>query len=139
MFTRLVAALRARARHPAAANASGLPDGSLFVSAQANAGNPRAEGILPAGIAQAQEYFVTSDLKHAASGAAVAWPKQRILDDRSEARFLASVESGGAWFGISKILLTTLISRGQHALLTGVPPEITDALRLTWGTGVVVV
>jgi len=54
-----------------------------------------------------------------------------MLSDRREGRFLASCETDGNWFAISKILLTALTSQGRDALITGSPPAAIDILRLT--------
>jgi hypothetical protein len=137
IFARLMAALRARALRPASPNASSLPDRTLFVVCESVAIESLPAGALPADVVRAEEYCSTSDLKRASSGAAAACPRSRMLDDRNEARFLASAEIDGAWFGISKILLTALTGQGQHALVTDVPRPVADALRLSWPAAVV--
>jgi hypothetical protein len=43
---------------------------------------------------------------------------------------LACVHSEGGWFGVSKIALTLYTSQGTDALITGVPPEVIDVLRV---------
>jgi hypothetical protein len=53
------------------------------------------------------------------------------VGDRNEARFLASAETGGKWFGVSKIVLTVCTGQGHDALITDVPPPVVDVLRLT--------
>jgi len=37
----------------------------------------------------------------------------------------------GAWFGVSKALLTIYLSQGRDALITDVPPRVIDVLRNT--------
>ena len=44
---------------------------------------------------------------------------------------MASVESEGKWFAVSKVLLTTFICQGKDALITDVPAAVIDILRLT--------
>jgi hypothetical protein len=53
-----------------------------------------------------------------------------MADDRNEARFLASVEAGTGWFGVSKVIVTLLSGQGRDAVLTHVPPAAADRLRL---------
>ena len=89
------------------------------------------EGFLPDGIVAAQEHCLTSDLKRAVSTGATAFPKSQIVNDRNEGRFLASAETDGKWFGVSKIILTVCTSRGKDALITDVPAPVLDVLRLT--------
>jgi hypothetical protein len=79
----------------------------------------------------AQEHCVTSDVARALATGATAFPKSQILVDRNEARYLASVESGGKWFAISKVLLTACLARGEDAAIADVPPEALALLRLT--------
>ena len=55
----------------------------------------------------------------------------RLSADSAEGRFLASVESDGAWFGVSKVPLTLCTSQGKDALITDVPSGVIDVLRLT--------
>ena len=54
-----------------------------------------------------------------------------MANDRAEGRFLASADVDGAWFGVSKALLTIYISQGKDALITDVPSAVIDVLRLT--------
>ena len=70
-------------------------------------------------------------LPRALSTGATAFPRGRFVNDRNEGRFLASAESGGKWFGLSKVVLTLCTSQGKDALLTGVPPAVVDVLHLT--------
>jgi hypothetical protein len=119
MFDRTMSALAARAGHPDRANASDVRDARLFVDSA------------PEGTVRAQDHCVTSDLQRALATGATAFPKGQILSDRNEGRFLASADEDGKWFGISKVLLTLCTSRGQDALVTGVPPSVVDTLRLT--------
>jgi hypothetical protein len=119
MFDRTTSALRARARYKDRANASEVPNARLFVESA-------PEGTVPA-----QEHCLTSDLQRALATGATAFPKGQLLIDRNEGRFLASAESDGKWFGISKVVLTLCTSQGKDALVTGVPPSVVDTLRLT--------
>ena len=119
MFERTTRALGARARHKDRANASEVPDARLFVESA------------PDGTALAQEHCVTSDFPRALATGATAFPRGQIAIDRNEGRFLASAESGGKWFGISKVVLTLYTSQGRDALVTGVPPPVVETLRLT--------
>jgi hypothetical protein len=119
IFNRTTSALRARARNPHRANASEVPNARLFVESA------------PEGTMIAQEHCVTSDLPRALSTGATAFPKGQIVIDRHEGRFLASAESDGKWFGLSKVVLTQYISQGTDALVTGVPQPVVDTLRLT--------
>jgi hypothetical protein len=119
MFDRTVRALGARAAHGDRANASDLRDARIFV------------GAAPDGTLVAQEHVVTSDLQLALASGATAFPKGQIVADRNEARFLASAEANGKWFGISKVVLTVCTSAGKDALVTGVPPGVVEVLRLT--------
>jgi hypothetical protein len=131
IFKRLTDALRARASHEAAPNASNVAGGRLFILSESQAGESLPEGFLPEGIVAAQEHLVTSDLQRALSIGATAFPRSQIASDRKEARFLASVESEGKWFGISKVVLTACTSQGKDALITGVPSRVIEVLRLT--------
>jgi hypothetical protein len=130
MFQRMMSALQARV-HTADANASAFPTARLFVVPDGRAVESLPEGRLPDGIASAQEHLVTSDVERALSSGATAFPKSQILSDRREGRFLASHESNGKWFGVSKVVLTLSTSQGKDALMTGVPHAVLDVLRLT--------
>jgi hypothetical protein len=74
---------------------------------------------------------VTSDLTRAAHTGGTAFPRNQILSDRREGRFLASVEIDGRWCGVSKVVLTLCTARGADASMTDVAPEVLDVLRLT--------
>jgi hypothetical protein len=131
MFDATTNALAARARDAARANASDVADARLFVVLERHAGEPVPDRAAPDGIVTAQEHCVTSDLQRALASGATAFPRGRIVNDRNEARFLASAETGGQWFGVSKVLLTLFTSQGRDALLTGVPRAVVDVLLLT--------
>jgi hypothetical protein len=60
-----------------------------------------------------------------------AFPKNQILSDRNEGRFLASAEIDGKSFGLSKTILTQLTGQGRDALITDVPEQLLEVLRLT--------
>jgi hypothetical protein len=87
--------------------------------------------VLPAGIVAAQEHCLTSDVTRARDTAATALSRSRLSTDRAEGRFLASVEADGAWFGVSKALLTICTSQGKDTLICDVPPGVIDVLHLT--------
>ena len=131
IFERTMNALDARAMRQAEPNASKLPDGRLFVVPASQTVASLPDGFLPDGIVAAQEHCLTSDLKHAVATGATAFPKSQIVNDRNEGRFLASAETDGKWFGVSKIILTVCTSRGKDALITDVPAPVLDVLRLT--------
>ena len=131
MHARLTDALKARVRRPATPNASELPAGRVFVASELRAVESRPEGVLPADIVSAPEHCVTSDVTHAVEGAATPRSQQQMTTDWKEARFLASAECDGHRFGVSKIILTLVTSRGRDALVTGVPRPVVDVLRLT--------
>jgi len=131
MFARLFGALEARAARPAQPNASSYREARLFVVPRGVAVPSLREGALPAGIVSAQEHCLTSDVTRARDTGATALPRSRMANDRAEGRFLASADVDGAWFGVSKALLTIYISRGKDALITDVPSAVIDVLRLT--------
>jgi hypothetical protein len=133
-FGMLVKGLEARALRQHAPNASDFPDTRLFIVPESDVAESLPEGFLPAGIVSAQEHCFTSDMKRGLSGGAMVSPKSRMLTDRNEGRFLASAESDGKWFGISKNVLTMLTSRGKDALMTDVPSSVIEVLRLTCPT-----
>ena len=54
----------------------------------------------------------------------------QLATDRAEGRFLASADSEGAWFGVSRVPLTMCMSQGTDALITDVPSAVIDVLRL---------
>ena len=89
-----------------------------------------SDDVLPAGIVSAQEHCLTSDVTRARATGATALPASRLVADWAEGRFLACVHSEGAWFGISKVLLTLFTSQGKDALITDVPREVIEALRI---------
>jgi hypothetical protein len=89
------------------------------------------KGIVPAGAVPAQEHYVTSDIQRALANGGTAFPKSHLLSDRREGRYLASVEQGGAWFAVSKVVLTTCLSRGNDAVITDLPGALVERLRLT--------
>ena len=129
-FERTTSALRARAERKDRVNASGVRDARLFVVPERNTAELPSLQI-PDGIVVAQEHCLTSDLQRALATGATAFPRGQIVNDRNEGRFLASAESAGKWFGISKVVLTACTSQGKDALLTGVPPAVVDTLQLT--------
>jgi hypothetical protein len=118
LFTRTMDALGAGNRD--------VPRGRLFVVPEFRSGVQA-----PAGAVAAQEHCITSNLQHALTTGATAFPKTQILLDRREGRYLASAEAEGRWFCVSKAILTACTSRGQDALITGVPAAVVDGLRLT--------
>jgi hypothetical protein len=135
-FARLTAALDARILRKTDLNASNYPDARLYViaeseSADAEQANTLMGGTLPAGIAHAEDYCYTSNLNRALSGGTTAVPKDQMLIDRNEGRYLASAESGGEWFAVSKVILTLFTSQGKDALISGVPQQVIEVLRLT--------
>ena len=125
---RLNVALEQRATHRFRQNASSLSSSRLFVLADTGTADDAA---LPKEIVRAQEHCVTSDLKRALANGTTAFPRSQIVSDRKEGRYLASAEIDGKWFGVSKVLLTTCICQGKDALITDVPDEVIDILRLT--------
>ena len=74
---------------------------------------------------------MTSDVARARDTRATALSRSRLSNDRAEGRFLASVEADGAWFGVSKALLTIHTSQGKDTLICDVPLEAIEVLRLT--------
>ncbi len=126
IFQRTTAALDARAAHPTDRNASSVTTARLFVVPKG-----RTEGSPPDGVVPAQEHCVTSDVNRALATGTTAFPKSQILRDRNEGRFLASAEIDGKWFGVSKTILTEVIGRGRDALITDVPEQVLEVLRLT--------
>ena len=131
MFARLMSGLEARAARPTDPNASAFPASRLYVVPRGATIDSWPEGTLPAGIVSAQEHCLTSDVTRARDTAATALSRTRLSADRAEGRFLASVEADGAWFGVSKALLTICTSQGKDALICDVPPGVIDVLRLT--------
>ncbi len=124
MYARLVEALKARAARPAEPNASRFPTARLYVV-------PRGVAIesLP-DVVSAQEHCLTSDVARARMTGSTALTADRISADRAEGRLLACVNSGGAWFGVSKVPLTICTSQGRDALVADVPSSVIDVLRV---------
>ena len=118
--SRVTAALEARASYPIRPNASERRDARVFVRTES----------LP-GVALADDYCVTSDATQARPDGPALYPKDQLIVDRNEGRYLASVQSGDEWFGISKVILTSFTSQGTDAVLTAVPEGAIDVLRLT--------
>jgi hypothetical protein len=131
MFARMVSGLDARAARPTEPNASAFPASRLYVVPRGATIDSWPEEVLPAGIVSAQEHCLTSDVTRARDTAATALSRSRLSTDRDEGRFLASVEADGAWFGVSKALLTIYTSQGKDALICDVPLGVIDVLRLT--------
>jgi hypothetical protein len=131
MFARLITGLDARASRPMEPNASAFRSSRLYVVARGATIDSWPEGALAAGTVSAQEHCLTSDVTRARDTAATALSKSRLSTDMTEGRFLASVEAGGEWFGVSKALLTICMSQGKDALICDVPQGAVDVLRLT--------
>lgn len=129
-FDRMAAALAERAERPARPNASRFASARLYVVPRGAGVDSPSAGILPEGIVTAQEHCLTSDVTRARATGATALPANRIRADRAEGRFLACAESEGAWFGVSKVLLTVYTAVGKDALITDVPPAVVDILRV---------
>ena len=119
VFARTRHALEQRSKHRGRANASDTPDASIVF-------RPPDEKR-----GDAQEFCVTSDINLALATGATAFPRSQIVADRREGRYLASAETDGRWFGISKMVVSERIARGRDAVLTGVPQDVVDILRLT--------
>ena len=82
---------------------------------------------------------VSSDVKRALTNGTTAFPRSQILRDRNEGRFLASDETEGRWFGVSKTILTEVIAQGSDALIVDLPGRVVDVLRVTCPGLVVIV
>jgi hypothetical protein len=130
IFDRVMGGLAAREARPSVANASTFPDTQLIVFPENSSPKSSATDPSPDN-ARAQEHCVTSDLKLALASGATAFPKSQILSDRKEGRYLASAESNGHWFAVSKVLLTMCLCQGKDASITDVPVAVLDILRLT--------
>jgi len=130
MFGRMLRALDARAARPGEPNASSCPQGSLYVVPRGVAIESLPEGVLPDGIVSAQEHCLTSDFTRARETGSTALPKNRLSTDRAEGRFLASIDSDGVWFCVSKVPLTLFTSHGKDAVMTDVPSAVIDVLRV---------
>jgi hypothetical protein len=139
MFGRMLRALEARAARPTGPNASSCPQARLYVVPRGVATDSLPEGVLPGGIVSAQEHCLTLDLTRARETGATALPKSRLSTDRAEGRFLASIDSDGAWFCVSKVPLTLFTSQGKDAVITDVPSAVIDVLRLVCPEYLVVV
>jgi len=129
----MIGALEARAARPAEPNASRFRKSCLYVVPRGVAIDSLPDGALPAGIVSAQEHCFTSDVTRARAtmgSGATALPADRLVADRAEGRLLASVHSEGAWFGISKVPLTLFTSQGKDTVITDVPREVIDILRM---------
>ena len=117
---RMTAALAARASHPNRPNASERRDAKVFLTQAA-----------PPDAVRADAYCVTSDPKLVRPDGPERYPDDQLLVDRHEGRYLASVQSRGGWFGISKVILTDFTSHGIDAALTDVPHEAVEVAQLT--------
>lgn len=142
MYVRLINALDARAVRPIDPNASTCRMSCLYVVPRGVAVGSRPDGlpaeaqsakagVLPPGIVSAQEHCLTSDVTRARISGATILPADRLMADRAEGRLLACAQAGGAWFGVSKVPLTLFISQGKDALITDVPREVVDILRVS--------
>lgn len=131
MYARLAGALEARASRPGEPNASRFPPSRLYVVPRGAKVESDSPGAGPPGVVPAQEHCLTSDSARARRTGATVLPPGKIAADRAEGRFLACAQCDGEWFGVSKVPLTLLTSRGESALLTDVPAEVIDVLRAT--------
>jgi hypothetical protein len=129
VFAGLMGALDARATHPTRPNASGRHDARLFVVPRSDV-HAHPDAALAPGIVRADDYRLTTDMKRALSGGTYRSVTE-MQTDRQEGRFLASIETGGTWIGISKVLLTLVTSQGKDALMTDVPPAVVEVMHLT--------
>ena len=119
MYARLPSALEARPARPVA---------HLYVVPRGTSPDSLSGDALPAGIVSAQEHTLTSDVARARLTGSTALPADRLVSERAEGRFLACVNSDGAWFGVSKVPLTVCLSQGNDALIADVPPAVIDVL-----------
>jgi hypothetical protein len=126
-FARLIAALDARAQQKSKLNASNHPDSHIYVMAESESAEAPSSGV----VAHADEYCYASDLNRTLSGSITSVPANQMLIDRNEGRYLASAESTGEWFAVSKVILTLFTAQGRDAQISGVPPEVIEILRLT--------
>ena len=97
MYARLLSALEAR---PA------RPNAHLYVVPRGISTDSLSNDALPAGIVRAQEHCLTTDVTRARETGATLMSADRMAADRSDGRFLACSNTEGAWFGVSKVLLT---------------------------------
>jgi hypothetical protein len=132
IFEALRFTLALRARRPGLSNASDRRNARIVVRRGDRGSETRAADATDEPVENANEYCFSSDMQHAVSLGATFQPAGQMLDDRGEARFLASGEVNGHHFGVSKLLLTTLIAQGKDALLTNVPSECIETLRLLY-------
>jgi hypothetical protein len=130
MFARLVDALDARARHTSEPNASGRSEARLFVVPDSRPVTSLPAGVAPTGAVLAQDDCYSTDPSRALSTGATLWPRNQMLNDRTEGRFLASAEIDGHWFAVSKVVLSLFTSQGQNVLITDVPQSVVDVLLL---------
>ena len=130
MFARLIAALDARSIGASGANASPDRDARIYVSAESEEVARSIAGVT-AEVAPANEYCFTSKVSTTPSDGWTQLSLNQIVTDRKEGRYLASVEYDGAWFAISKFILTLFICQGTDVLLFSVPPELIQILLLT--------
>src|SRR4029450_6273256 len=117
-FRRLVAALDRRAMHGDSPNASGFHSARVLAVQDGHSEQRAIAGHSE--MIRAQEHCVTSDLKRALATGSTAFPRSQIFSRRKEGRLLASVESEGKWFAVSKVLLTTCLCQGKDALIVDV-------------------
>jgi hypothetical protein len=129
-FRRLIRALEARRIGGRALNASDRPDARVFVMSRGSGVEAAVPPGVPAGCVVADEYCFATDEARVEAGATV-WPKDQLLKDRAEGRYLASAESDGCWVGLSKVTLTRITGQGHDALFTAVPQSLAEILRLT--------
>ena len=99
--------------HPAESNAWRCPHARLHVVPRGVTIDSLPEGVLPAGVISAQEHCLTSDFTRAAATGATAFARSHLSAVREEGRFLASADSEGTWFGVSKVTLTACTSQGR--------------------------
>jgi hypothetical protein len=129
IFTRLLAALEARASRPSEANASSHRRARIYVVMKSEASSAPAAS-LPPDIAPGNQYSFSSNPDRASSEGRTALPIRQILTDRNEGRYLASAEIEGEWFAVSKFILTIFLSQGKEVLLSGVPAQALEILLL---------
>jgi hypothetical protein len=115
---RLTAALQTRAAHPSRPNASDVRQARIHLG--------RAEGAVPAA-----DHCVSSDASGGWTGGASFHSEARLIADRNEGRYLASVRTNHGWFGISKVVLTLLTSQGRDVAIESAPDAAIDVLSLT--------
>ena len=131
MYARLPSALETRAARPNTPNVATFRKSLLYVVPRGTSPDSLSGDALPAGIVRAQEHCLTTDVTRARETGATYMSADRMAADRSEGRFLACCNAEGAWFGVSKVLLTLCLSREKDALITDVPPAVIDLLQVT--------